>query len=171
MNSLSISLTSPARRRTCIVLLAFSLAFGLGTGVQASGLLPREGLALLPIGARSPAAPLALATMTLLPFLLTAAAAALELEGLAILVCLGKGFCFGLLGAALGAAFGSAGWLARLLFLFTDWVCLPLLCWFCIRRLLGRQTLWRDLAVCAVLALMAAWLDCCAISPFLASLL
>ena len=113
-----------------------------------------------------------LASGALLPFLLAAWASWIGLEGLTVLVCLLKGFAFGLLGGGLGLVFGSAAWLVRLLLLFTDWICFPLLCWFCLRRFTGRRReLWTDLAVCGTLALLAVFLEVCVIAPFLASLL
>ncbi len=164
--------STAVRRRTCMALLAFSACFGLATGVRSAPLMGQTSLALVASSAALPASPMGLASGALLPFLLAAWASWIGLEGLTVLVCLLKGFAFGLLGGGLGLVFGSAAWLVRLLLLFTDWICFPLLCWFCLRRFTGRRReLWTDLAVCGTLALLAVFLEVCVIAPFLASLL
>ena len=160
------------RRRTCMALFAFSACFGLATGVRSASLMGLSSLAMLASSASAVASPMGLASGALLPFLLSAWASWIGLEGLTVLVCLMKAFAFGLLGGGLGLVFGSAAWLVRLLLLFSDWICFPLLCWFCLRRLTGRhRELWTDLAVCGTLAPLVVFLEVSVIAPFLASLL
>lgn len=107
-----------------------------------------------------------------LPFLFSAFAVYAGHSGLLYGLCFVKLFFFGLSSAAVHFAFGSAGWLVRLLLCFSDCCAVPVLCWFCIRSISGNSRhLIRDFAVCAAWIATVVAIDICVISPFLASLI
>lgn len=107
-----------------------------------------------------------------LPFLLAAFAVYIRHHGLLYGLCFIKMFFFGLSSAAAYLAFGSSGWLVRLLLFFSDCCAVPVLCWLCIRYVHGTsRSFLRDLSLCAVCIAAVVAIDIIVISPFLASLI
>lgn len=79
-----------------------------------------------------------------------------------------KAFLFSSCGAALYVAFGSAGWLVRLMLQFSDICSLPFFYWFCMRNITGQKNLmWHDLLICCAVMAILGLFDFCLISPFL----
>ena len=108
----------------------------------------------------------------LLPFLSAAYAAHISKSWIVIAVCACKVFSFAFCGYLVWSCFGSAGWLIRLLFLFTDICMVPVLCWFSLRRISGRSiSAKKDLFVCVGLAVLITSFDYTVISPFLAQVI
>jgi len=108
----------------------------------------------------------------LLPFLIAAYAVNISKLRLMYAVCSIKLFAFTYMGSVIGIAFGSAGWLVRLLFLFSDFILVPCLCWFCFRRTLdNNRTAKRDLLICIGICIATALIDYLFISPFLARII
>jgi hypothetical protein len=70
-----------------------------------------------------------LLTVTLLPFLFSAFAVYIRSYGLLAVLCFIKSVCFGFVSSGLLMAWGSAGWLIRLLLMFSDLICLVPLWW------------------------------------------
>ncbi|MBQ8768636.1 MAG: hypothetical protein IJZ15_03160 [Oscillospiraceae bacterium] len=107
----------------------------------------------------------------LLPFLI--AAYAVNISGLWLLytVCSCKLFSFAYTGSLIWVAFGSAGWLVRWLFLFSDIILVPVLCWYCFRRTLGDSSEKKDFRICIGFAVITALINCLFISPFLAKII
>ncbi len=107
-----------------------------------------------------------------LPFLFAAYAVAIEKTWLLWILGLVKAFGFSFCGYYLCYAYGSAGWLVRLLYLFTDICTVPVLIWFCLRHTdAPKPSAKRDVAICIALVLIAVSLDFFVISPFWADLL
>ena len=108
----------------------------------------------------------------LLPLLFSAAAVFISKIWLLIPVAFCKAFLYAYFAAGLMAAYGNAGWLVRILFMFSDYVMLPVLWWYWMSVLDGRDRLfYRKSAVACAAALMIGCFDFYIVSPFLASLL
>ncbi len=85
-------------------------------------------------------------------------------------VCFFKACSFSLTGFAIRTAFGSAGWLVRLLLQFTDGGALLLLCWFALRHLDGSTNkLKADALLCGACIGCLGWFDYCYVSLLLAA--
>ena len=105
------------------------------------------------------------------PFLFSAFAVYMGLRWLLYPVCFGKAFVFSLISSAIWMHFGSSGWLAWLLIMFSDVISLPLLYRYWLRHISG----FREFSVAEVLLSVSCFLvigsvDYCCISPFLAIL-
>lgn len=75
--------------------------------------------------------------ITVFPFLISALAVFFSTPWLLLLVCFCKAFLFSFVSLGIWQAFGSAGWLARLLWMFSDCIGIPLLYGFWLRHLSG----------------------------------
>ena len=107
-----------------------------------------------------------------LPFLFSAFAVYIAQHWLLIPIFFIKGCAITWCGCLTVAAFGSAGWLVQPLFQFSDILLMPVLFWFCIRRIVQTHAaIWRDLKICGAAFVLAGALDYCIISPFLVMLL
>lgn len=107
-----------------------------------------------------------------LPFLLSAYAVSLSRPGLLAGVALARGWLFSFTCLRISLGFGTAGWIVRLLLLFSDLICLPLLYFFWLRLLSGgeRPDAWELLFYFSVVLLTGS-VDICLISPILASII
>ncbi len=107
-----------------------------------------------------------------LPFLLSAFVVFLGRPLWLLLICFSKAFCYAFVSLGFFLAFGTAGWLARILLLFSDWVCMPLLYWFWQRSLSGRRRPSRwDVAALLSVMLLVGSVDYRVIAPLLARLI
>ena len=144
------------------------LYFGSFAASQNSALV-----SMMRTAAQSRVSIVSLLPVLLLPFLISAFAVSISKPWLIILVCFSKAFSFGLHVGAISIAFGSAGWLARMLLLFSAGCCVPVLYWFWLRHFSGRyrSAVWRDFGICSGIVLFIGFLDCGIISPYLASII
>ena len=153
------------------LLLALSCCCGAVCGIYVAFGSEESVLSLMRMAMVSRVSIVGLTVSAVLPFLFAALAAYV---GQPVLLCiLGflRMFAFTFLGCCIHLAFGSAGWLLRCLFQFTDGCALALLCWFSLRLIpapAGFPT--RDLGFCAVVCVAVSALDHLMISPFLAAL-
>lgn len=110
--------------------------------------------------------------VTLLPFLFTALAVFLSQPWLLALLVLAKAFSFGFCAFGIMTVYSGAAWLVRLLLMFSDCCCLPLLMWLWLRHgdAPGKQ-FPLEFAACTAAALALGLLDICMVSPFAAMLL
>jgi len=104
-----------------------------------------------------------------LPFVLGTAAVRFVAPELLYGLCFLDSLLFAVGCHSISVAFGSAGWLIRLLLLFTDLFTLPLLLWFSY-ACLTRRRLHGSFA-CFVLSAAVGCVDYCFVSPFLAMLI
>ena len=89
-----------------------------------------------------------------------------------ITVCFLKGFLFCFGAAAVSIAFGSAGWLVRLLLQFTDVCLIPVFSWLVLRHCsAGARPLQKDAVICGAVVVLICSLDYCVVSPYLAMLI
>ena len=124
---------------------------------------------LMHVAPTCPVSIVGLTATVLLPFLFTAYAVYKDRPWMLYGICFLKVFTFGFCGFGITAAYGSAGWLVRFLFQFSDICSVPILCWFALRNLNGRNAnLKREFWICLGLNLIICCLDLCYISPFLA---
>ena len=72
-------------------------------------------------------------------------------------------YCFG----AITIAYADAGWLVRLLILFSDCITVPLLIWYTITKLIHtHRKRDRHFKTCLVVIIVVRCIDCYVISPF-----
>lgn len=102
------------------------------------------------------------------PLLISAVAVYLSCPYLLCPLCFCKAFTFGLCAFAVASAYGSAGWLVQFLFMFTDCLTLPALCWFWIRHADGNKgSLRKDILCCTIWFLAIGIVDYRAVLPLL----
>lgn len=70
-----------------------------------------------------------------------------------------KSVSFSLVLCGLLRAFGSAGWLAQILFLLPDFCCVFLLLWFWMRRAFTTDGIYADLSICICSTLLIGCID------------
>lgn len=107
----------------------------------------------------------------LLPLLFSALAVYISKAWLLIPIAFCKAFLFAFLGIGIMASYGSAGWLIRILLMFSDILTMPLLWWYWLKALSGAHTRVWHAAAAAAPALLIGSIDYCVISPFLANLI
>ena len=158
------------RRRYLI--LALSCCFGAACGILAAFRSEESVLSLMRIAAGAHVSIVGLSVSAFLPFLFAAFAVYIRQPWFLCILCFVRMLAFTYLGCCMHLAFGSAGWLLRCLFQFTDSCTLALLCWFSLRQLSACPVFpVRDLAVCSAFCLITCVTDYLMISPFLASLI
>ena len=110
--------------------------------------------------------------VVLLPFLFSAFAVYLSKTWLFLPFCFLKAFQFAYVAGSVSMAFGSAGWLIRLLLLFSDGCTIPVLLWIWLRWIGrgGRKAL-QQIAACTILGAMVWAVDYFVVSPFLGMLI
>lgn len=153
------------------LLLALFFCCGAACGVYVALGSENSILSLMRMAMVSHVSIVGLTVSTFLPFLIAAFAAYAGQPVLLYVLGFLRMFGFTFLGCCIHMTFGSAGWLLRWLFQFTDSCALALFCWFCLRQV-GRSPCFpiRDLAVCATACSAVSILDHFMISPFLAGL-
>lgn len=113
-----------------------------------------------------------LAAVLLFPLIVSAVAVYMAVPAFVLPICFLKAFCYGCVLFVSSAAFGNAGWLMRILLLFSDSCMMVPLHWFWCRHLSGRRdSLKRDLTVCVVLAAFIGSVDYFLVSPYLVELM
>lgn len=148
----------------CILWIG-ALLLGTLSGAAASN----SFLLLMRIAPTSYVSIAGLAVTLLLPFLFIALAIYMNRPHWLYPICFCKVFGLAFSGYGVAAAYGSAGWLVRFLFLFSDIYTTPILCYLTLRHIHTRQAGWKkDIGISAGIFLLAGALDLWFISPFLA---
>ncbi len=107
-----------------------------------------------------------------LPFLLSALAVSISGTWLLIPIAFLKAFLFAYLGFGLVAAYNSAGWLLRILFMFADCCTVPLLYGYWLKLCSGSSVSPWILAIAHWIPTMViGYIDFSFVSPFLATLI
>lgn len=110
--------------------------------------------------------------LAVFPFLIAAYAITVRRQEILLAVCFCHTFSTSYIGVFLHRMFGTAGWLIEPMFLLTQNLCLPFLCWFILRHMDGKKnTMVRDHVFCLVFALILATFQYFAVTPFLAELI
>lgn len=158
-------------RRGAAALLALSFVLGLVLGALLFLSAENDSTSLMRMAKNGPVSIVGLLSVSFLPFLISAFAVYVSQPWLLPVIALCKGASFSLVSLGVTAAYGSAGWLMRLLLMFSDLCALPLLLFFWLRYISGerRFTAWSACRYLAALLTVGS-IDYCLISPFLAGL-
>ena len=106
-----------------------------------------------------------------LPLLLSVAAVHFSAYRLLYFIAFSKGITFSYCACYVFAAFGDAGWLVRLLVMFSDSSMLVPLFWFWNRNITGKSDTFRhEVIICGMFALAIGIFDLLVVSPFTVSL-
>ena len=158
-------------RKSSLMLLAFSWFLGLFLGAVFSVAAGEPIVSLMRTAVSSRVSFSGLLTAILLPFLLSALAVFISEPYLLFVIAFLKAFTFSYVGIGVMAAYGSAGWLIRLLLMFSDCCFLPLLMLYWIRLISGKRgSAIPVTVVTGFLAVAIGSFDFCVVSPFLATL-
>lgn len=158
-------------RRVRGVFLACVLLLGVFCGSIFSGLAEPVLFQLMRTAAESRVSIVCLLPVILLPVVLSAFAVYIGLYWLLIPIAFAKAFCFGYLCSGILILYPYSGPLFAVLFLFTDVLSLPVLCWFWLRCTRGREPGLQAVAPSVILIVGIGIINDQLISPFLASLL
>ena len=154
------------------LILAVVWSAGLLTGSILADGASQPFLLLTRSAAAAPVSVVGLCTITFLPFLLTALAVFLHRPRLLYGICFCKALLFSWSGCCIMASFGSAGWLVRLLYQFSDLLLVPVLCWFSLRHISGKHDLrLREGAGVLMIAMVVGSIDYWLVAPFLVKLI
>jgi hypothetical protein len=159
-------------RKCSSLLLALAWLVGLGFGAAIFCYSGEYTASLMPLAATGQLSIVSLLLSTSLPFLLCAAAALLSMPRLLPVIGFFRAFSYAWVVCAVFCAFGTGGWLIRLLLLFTPtWSCV-LLYWYmghhasCLRSF----SCW-SLGFCLLMVGILVFLDFFHVSPLLQQLL
>lgn len=162
----------PDLRRGSVTVLAFLLCCGYLLGAFLTTVSGDYVSSMMRTAVTSRVSIVCLLPVILFPFLITAFAVYIGQFWILAPIAFCKAFSFGYLSSCILCSFGNSGWLIQLLFLFSDGVSLPILCWFWIRLLDSRGAkMNHSFAIVSVLIFLIVIFDCQFISPFLVSLL
>lgn len=107
-------------RKSSVFLLAVFWTLGLGCGGYFFRLTGSNLASQMPLAAMGQPSIFGLLISFVLPFLCSAFAVYISASKLLFLIAFAKAVLFGFVTSAVCTAFGSAGWLVRVLLLFTD---------------------------------------------------
>lgn len=145
------------------------LFFGLLFAMQ-SAAASREAVFLT--AAREAPSLLRLCAVHLIPLFATAVCAAFCLNFITLLIVFSKALLYGYCLCGITLTFASAGWLIRLLFLFSNSISVVLLLWFSIRNTAAkRASLKIDLLFSLIIIFIICCIDFYTVSPYLMMLL
>ena len=151
--------------------LGLAWAFGFAAGLIVHCTVGPVFSLWMPGIMRSPVSIVGLLCVTCFPFLFSAFAVYIGMRWLLYPVCFGKALLFSAVSAGIWVQFGSAGWLAWLLIMFSDVVSLPLLFGYCSRHISGFRLFSASEVLFTVSCLiLIGSVDYGCISPFLAKL-
>ena len=158
-------------RKRYIVYLAFIWIFGLIFGVNLSFAAGPDFLSLMRGASGCSVSIVCLLSVSLLPFLFSAVAVYIRSMPFLAVLCFIKGFLFAFVSAGIFTAFKSAGWLVRILMMFSDLGCLVPLWWCWISCVSGRcRNSVYPVLQSSLLALCIISLDYVYVSPLLEKL-
>lgn len=158
-------------RRCSRLCLALIWIFGLIAGCILFFSAEPEFSSLMPMAVGGRVSIVGLLSVILLPFLFSAFAVFISQSWLLLPLAFCKAVCFSYVSLGVMEAYGSAGWLMRLLLMFSDIAVLPLLYGYWQRYISGDRQfgIWPGLLF-LVGGLCIGSMDYCLISPFLAGL-
>lgn len=143
MASMSVfNLPEPGRRKRILV-LSFSFFLGHLLGVWISGTASELFLSEMRRATESPVSIIGLLSPSVLPFLFSAFAVYGKRPVFLIPIAFCKAFLFSYVGYRWWITWGQAGWLVTGLVMFTALLSLPVLYWYWLRYMDGRNFEWR----------------------------
>lgn len=151
--------------------LAVFWVFGLLIGLYISFRTPILFFSLMRTYAYERVSILGLVLIVSFPLILSAIAVRFSTPLLFLPVAFLKAFCFSYCSNGIVLAFGSAGWLVRWLFVFSDSCAVIVLFWFWIRNIAGDRGLFtRDFFIGVLSIILFCCIDYFVVSPFTAIL-
>lgn len=150
--------------------LALCTVLGAVAGILFASLAGTSYIALMRRAASRPVSIIGSAVVVLLPYIVSFCVVYYAKIRLGFLLYGFRIFTFTATGWALQSAFGSSGWLIRLMFQFPDFCLIPLLILF-LNSDIGGQRSWRNLAFCLGFVALVSILNYCTVSPFLANVI
>lgn len=153
------------------MILAVSWVSGLILGVFTACHASELYLLLMRRAVESPVSIVGSLACVTLPLLFTAFAVYISKPWLIYLICFAKACAFGCTAFSVFCLYGSAGWLVRFLFQFTDLCLAPVFLWFCFQGLRGAQALRSAIPAGAIACGIVICLDFNVVSPFLGKIL
>lgn len=158
-------------RKVGLWILAFAFASGLAAGAILSLSSDKASLFWIRGAAEANGSTIGLVSVTLLPFVFSVVAVYANRVWLLFPIAFCKALSFGRISLDIFRAFGSAGWLMRILLMFSDILCLPLLVFLWIRYGLRRKHLHLGTALYfVILAAAICVFDSWFIAPILVDL-
>ena len=157
------------KNRSPYLALCFSL--GLIAGAVLAAASGSSLNSMIPLAADKPGSLSGVLLTALLPFGLSAFVGLIGELLLLYPIVFWKAFLVSFIGVGVMGAYGSAGWLMRLLLLFSECCTLPLLILFWIRLLTGQGSRTMFSALNVLAAVLIGSLDYCIVSPFLANVI
>lgn len=160
------------QRKGSIVILAFLWILGLVCGLYIVSAAGDSISSLMGAICYNRVSIVGLAAVLFLPLVITAIAAYFSAPALIYIFCSFKALCVGCCLYGVVLVFGYSAWLIRLLLFFSDSIIAVLILWLWYRYLyLVRDTVWRDLTICAAVAGAIGIIDYFLVSPYLVMLM
>ena len=162
-------LSSPLGIRLSALLMLWS--FGIILGAVAGGVASAESVSLMRRALMAPVSIVSLFICVSLPFAFTVAAVLSGRSWLIYILCGLKGFSFAYTGNLCLVCFGEAGWLARVLLLFSQIAVVPALWFVWLSLCKGKIHLGRcSFGLLSAYLITVALLDYFKVAPYLAGL-
>lgn len=154
----------------CMLILIWSA--GLLLGIFLANEAPATTLSMM----RTPDYPrvsiIGLVLIVAFPLITSAIAVRLCFPLLCFIFAFLKAICFSYCASCISVVYGSAGWLVRLLLVFSDSCAIAVFLWFCFRHIAGnRGAIKRDTIICVSLTVLFCCVDYYVVSPFVEILL
>lgn len=158
--------------RSCVSFLAFSWALGLSVGLILVSTVQESVFSLMRAAACCRVSIVGLIVLLIFPLFLSAFAVFLSIPVMLLPIACFKGIALAFCALGVVYAFGSAGWLIRMLLMFSDSFMIPVLFWFWVRHISGnRNLLRRDFLICAAFAVVIGAMEYFLVSPYLVVLM
>lgn len=152
--------------------LAFSWCMGLLTGAVLFRCAGTSLPSLMRLAVTGQVSIVSLFSSILLPFLFSAIAVYFSVPSMLVLVAFFRTCLFSFLSCGLLTAYGSAGWLVQVLFMFSEPAGLVILYWFCLRHITARRGFSPgEVVVTFSIVSFLGSVEYCVISPFLAGII
>lgn len=152
--------------------LALSWCIGLLTGAVLFRCAGTSLPSLMRLAVSGQVSIISLFSSILLPFLFSAIAVYFSAPWLLAVVCFFRTCLFSFISCGLLAAYGGAGWLVQLLFMFSEPAGLVILYWYCLRHMTSRRGFsLRETALVFTVITVLGSVEYCFISPFLAGVI
>ena len=163
----------PQNLRKCsTIFLAFIWITGLICGASLFRLAGNSFSSLMRGAVSGSVSIVSLLSVSLLPFLFSAFAVYIRSDRLLATLCFIKGCLFALVSCSILSVFGSAGWLIRILLMFSDLLCIiPLWRYWIFCTSGTSKGLLKPLTVAGTLVSCIVYLDYTWISPLLVKLI
>ena len=161
----------PSFRRVTAIVLAFVLTMGVLIGGSCSGFADTSFLHLMHMAALTPVSIVHLIPVVLLPMIFSAFAVYIGHSWLIFPLAFLKAFLLGYLTSVIRIFYPDSGVLFAILLLCTEYLTMPILCWFWFRCACDRKLDFQIASGVTLLMLGIGFLDYHVVSPFLVSLL